>query len=270
MVLSAFFFGCANLALGYVNHLPTFQLVFFRAIGTVICCIFILAKKQINPIGNHPKWLILRSLVGITSLVLFYKALQLMPIASAVSLRYLSPFFASLLAVLLLKERMKWLQWIFLLSAFIGVIMLKDFDNRIPLFGLLIALTSSVFSGGVYVIIRKIGSSEHPIVIINYFMTTALVIGGTFTLFDWVTPKDWEWAALLIIGLLGFGGQLYMTKALQMAEANLVTPFKYSEVIFTITLGWVFLGEYQTTWTILAMTIIILSILGNVWAKRTN
>ena len=267
MVISAAAFACLNAIVRYVDHLPTFQLVFFRAIGTVVCCLFILIRHRIPIAGNNKNLLILRSMVGFTSLILFYRAIQLMPLATAVSLRYLSPFFAALLAIYFLKEKMKKNQWVFFCTAFMGVLILKGFDHRVSIMALSFVMASSVFSGMVYVVIRKIGRSEHPVVVVNYFLSFSAVISGIVCLFVWVPPSIREWPFILTMGIFGFLGQLYMTKALQIAEANLISPFKYAEVIFTLIIGWLIFGEYQTWVALLGMLIIIVSLLGNVMIK---
>ena len=217
--------------------------------------------------GNRPPILVLRGAVGLISMFLFYSAMQVMPLASAVSLRYSSPIFATFLAIYLLKERVISWQWLFLFAAFMGIVMLKGFDARITFYGFLLIMSSAFFSGLVYIIIRRIGNSEHPIVIVNYFMMVSLIIGSIGILFDWVEPTPIEWMLLLSMGLFGFGAQYYMTMALQLGEANQVAPFKYLEAIFTLIIGWIIFGEYQTAYSLIAMGIIVISLIGNVWIK---
>lgn len=268
MLISALCFTGVNSVVRHVDHLPTFELVFFRALGSLICCGVLLAKLKIPPLGTHKKLLLIRGIVGLTSLALFYKALQMMPMASAVSLRYLSPFFAAAFAIYLLKEKMYPLQWLFYVTAFIGVLMLKGFDSRISLPALGVILLSAVFSGMIYIVIRMIGDREHPIVIINYFMVVATVVGGLVSIFNWVQPTGWQWFYLSLMGIFGYIAQYFMTRALQMEEANVITPFKYSEVIFTLIAGWILFGEHQTFLAIAAMAIIVFSLLANIQVKR--
>lgn len=270
MVISAICFTGINSVVRFVDHLPVFELVFFRSIGTVVCCLVIIKQQKIPVMGNNKKLLTARGVVGLISLALFYKALQLMPMASAVSLRYLSPFFAAGFAMYFLREKMINVQWLFYFLAFIGVILLKGFDTRISIFALIIILVSAVLSGLVYVIIRKIGDTEHPIVIINYFLSIAVIVSGSISIFNWVQPVGIEWILLSTMGLIGFVAQYFMTRALQIEEANLVTPFKYSEVIFTLLVGWSFFGEGQSVIAVFAMFLIISSLLANVWAKQKS
>lgn len=268
MVLASLFFTALNTLVRSVNHLPTFQIVFFRSIGSAACCFIVLAYRRISPVGNAPRWLILRAVVGLTSMVLFFYAIKIMPLGSAVALRYLSPFFAAILAVVLLKEKMKSWQWFFFLTAFLGVLLIKGIDPRITVLGLLVVVLSALFSGMVYVIIRKLGDTENPIVIVCYFMTAGTLVGGIMSLFHWISPLRGEWVILSLMGLVGFIAQVLMTRALQLAEANLITPFKYSEVIFTLMIGWMLFGEHQEWLALVGISVIIVSLLGNLLVKR--
>ncbi len=268
MVLSALTFTILNTIIKEVNYLPTFELVFFRSIGSVFLGLAVLKGNKIPLWGNNKKLLILRAIVGMTGMTLFFQAFKMMPLASAVSLRYLSPFFAAMFAVWLLKEKVSRFQWLFFLTAFGGVVLLKGFDHRITMLGLAVILSAAVLSGLVYVIIRKIGTSEHPVVVVTYFMGIATIVSGIVCLFYWKTPKPEHWILVLLMGILGFIAQVLMTRALQLAEANLIVPFKYAEVIFTLLVGWFLFGEHQTLMALLGIGIIVISLLGNVYVKR--
>lgn len=267
MIAAAFCFTVMNMIALSVNHLPAFEIVFFRSIGTVACAMFVLIRQGIPILGNNPKILTMRALIGLTSMVLYYKAIQIMPLGTAAALRYLSPFFAAGLAVIFLGEQVKKLQWLFLAAAFAGVILLKGFDSRLSVIGLAIILTSAFFSGVVYVIIRKIGDSEHPVVVVNYFLTICTIISGIICLFHWQQPVGREWIGLLSMGLFGYVAQVLMTKAMQAAETNLIVPFKYAEVIFTILFAWIIFGEQQSWVSLLGILVIVLALIGNVVVK---
>ena len=219
-------------------------------------------------LGTHRKLLILRGLVGSTSMVLFFMALHYMPLGSAVGLRYIAPIFAAIFAILLLREKVKPIQWLFFTISFSGVLVLKGLDRNIPLIGLALILIASVFSGLVYIIIRKIGSREHPVVIVNYFMCIATFIGGVGAIFDWKTPVGIDWFLLSSLGVFGYFGQLFMTKAFQMGETNAIAPLKYLEVFFAVIVGVLFLGEEYVIWSFFGMAMIIGGLLLNIWFKQ--
>ena len=267
MLLSTMAFACMNSIVKYLLHIGTFQIVFFRAIGSLFLAFGFLYKNKISFKGNNKKILILRGVFGLTSLVLFFMSSKYMPIGTAVSIRYLAPIFAAMFAIYLLNERIKPIQWLFFLIAFSGVVVLKGFDTQINSYGLMLAILSAVFSGLVYVVLSKIGKSEHPVVVVFYFMLIATIVGGLLSLGNWVNPIGWDWVLLFSLGIFGYFGQIYMTKAFQLASANFVAPLKYIEVVFTVLLGLFLFSEIYTLWSILGMLLIILGLVLNVLFK---
>jgi len=231
MLLSAALFSVMNAVAKYLGDYDTFQIVFFRAIGSVVLGMAYLLKNKIDILGTHRKLLVLRGLVGVTSLVFFFMSLKLLPFGTAVSLRYLAPIFAGIFAVWLLKERIKPIQWFYFLIAFAGVVMLKGFDSKVSFLGLIYVLISAVSVGMVFVLIRKIGTREHPMVIINYFMVISMLVGGVFMIPFWKTPVGSDWYFFISLGIIGFFGQVFMTKAFQLEDASRVGPIKYAEAI---------------------------------------
>jgi len=248
MVLSTIAFTGMNGLLKYLTDYSGPQLVFFRSIGSLFFTFGYLLSKGIPILGTNRKLLLIRGIFGSTSMLLFFIAVHYMPIGSAVALRYIAPIFAAVLAILLLKEHVKPIQWLFFVLSFLGVLVLKGFDNNIPLIGLVLVLSAAVFSGLVYVVIRKIGTSEHPVVIVNYFMCIAMVVGGVLSILDWKTPNPIDLVLLLSLGVFGYFGQIFMTKAFQIGETSIIAPIKYVEVVFAIIIGIGFLGETYTIW----------------------
>ena len=268
MVTSVLAFTIMNIIVKYLQQIPPFELAFFRSLGSSVIAITLIVKGRIPILGKQRKLLALRGIVGVSAMVSFFWALKLLPFASAISLRYLAPIFAAILAIFFVKERITPLQWVCFGMAFIGVVLLKGFDVRISLFGLMVILISAFLSGIVFVIIRKIGTSEHPLVIVNYFMFTATVVGLVFSLFNWVSPSKHELGLLLSLGIFGFIGQLFMTKAYQIASIGSVGPFKYMESVFALLVGWVWFGESYSFLALVGIVLIVGGMVLNVFAKE--
>ena len=268
MLLSTLAFTFMNGLLKLLTAYSAYQMVFFRSLGSLFFTFGFLLNKRIPILGTHRKLLVLRGLVGSTSMVLFFMALHYIPLGSAVGLRYIAPIFAAIFAILLLREKVKPVQWLFFVISFSGVLVLKGLDRNIPLIGLVLVLVASVFSGLVYIIIRKIGSREHPVVIVNYFMCIATIIGGVGAIFNWKTPVGIDWLLLSSLGVFGYFGQLFMTKAFQMGETNAIAPLKYLEVFFAVIVGVIFLGEAYVIWSFAGLAMIIGGLLLNIWFKQ--
>lgn len=268
MLISVVAFTIMNTFVKYLQHLPAFELVFFRSIGSSAICFFLLIKKGIPILGNQRQLLAARGLVGVTAMFLFFAVIKLIPFGSAVSLRYVSPIFAGILAIFILKEKITPLQWACFLMAFIGVLLIKGMDTRVSFLGLGLILLSAFFSGMVYIIIRKIGQRDHPLVIVNYFMFTATCVGALFTLFNWQAPVGVEWFILFSMGFFGFFGQLFMTKAYQLAAIGTVAPMKYLEAVFALLVGWILFGEGYTVLGLIGIGLIIFGMLLNIYVKQ--
>ncbi|NDG46171.1 MAG: DMT family transporter [Flavobacteriia bacterium] len=267
MLISTLSFACMNALVKYLVSFPTLQIVFFRALGSLMITFIYLKKQRINQWGNQKQLLIYRGIVGVTSMILFFWGVHYISVGSAVTLRYIAPLFAGLLAVIYLKETIKPLQWLFFISAFFGVYLIKNYDASGSNFGVFLVLLAAFFSAVVYILISKIGNKDHPVVVVHYFMLIATLVGGVGSLFFWRSPSLYELILLLSLGIFGFFGQLYMTKAFQNAEAHMVAPFKYVEVIFTMLFGVFILHENYELLHIVGTFLVIVSLVFNVLYK---
>jgi drug/metabolite transporter (DMT)-like permease len=268
MLISTLAFACMNTTVKYLSGFSAFQIVLFRSIGSLFFTFGFLIKNKISFLCNKKKLLILLGLVGVTSMSLFFMSTKYLPIGSAVSLRYLAPVFAAIFAVIILKEKIKAVQWLFFALAFAGVLVLKGFDKQVSGYGLLLVFVSAVFSGLVYIILSKIGKSEHPVVVVNYFMIISTIVGLVGSINNWVMPVGKEWFLLSILGVFGYFGQVNMTKAFQMASTSQVAPLKYIEVVFTLLFGTFIFGEVYTFWSLLGIALIIGGLVLNILYKE--
>lgn len=267
MLLSTLGFTFMNVFVKYLVHFNAYELVFFRSLGSLFFTMGFLWQQRIPMLGNQRKLLVFRGLAGVTSMTLFFMSLKYLPVGTSVSIRYIAPIFAALFAVVLLKERIKGWQWIFFLMSFVGVIVLKGFDGQVSFVGLSLAMGAAIASGLVFILINKIGQGDHPVVVVNYFMLIATLVGGVLAIPYWVMPTGLEWIFLLSLGVFGFFGQLYMTKAFQGAKTNLVAPFKYMEVLFTGAIGFLWFDEIYGMWSLLGIFLIVGGLVLNVWYK---
>lgn len=267
MLISTLSFTLMNAVVKYLIDINSYQIVFFRSAGSLFFTFGYLYKHKIPILGNQRKLLVLRGLIGVTSMTLFFLSIKYITLGSAVSLRYIAPIFAAIFAVFLLREKVKNIQWLFFAIAFSGVLVLKGLDSQMNSTGLILILISSVFSGLVYIVISKIGKGDHPVVIVNYFMVIATIVGGLLSIKDWVNPTGMQWLLLPGLGIFGYFGQIYMTKAFQTSATNQVAPLKYLEVIFTVLVGLFWFGEVYTFWSILGILMIIGGLILNVLYK---
>lgn len=245
------------------------QVVFFRAFGTFAFIFPYMLYQKVPVIGQNPKLLLARAITGVISLSTFFIVLQRIPLGSAVSFRYLGPIFGAILAYFYLKEKISPLQWLSFAIAFSGVIVVKGFDVRIDFLSLMIILTSALFLGVVFVLIRYLSTREHYLTIINYFMVVSM-LGGLCFISSWRMPLPEEWPSVLSIGIFGLVGQVFMTKAFELAETSVLAPFKYMELVYALIMGYFIFGESYAFLPMLGIVLIVVGMIMNIYGKRAK
>lgn len=267
MLVAGLFFAIMNVFVKLLPTIPAVEIVFFRSLVSFVISYAFLKSAKVPIFGNNKKWLIARGLAGALGLTLYFYTLQNIPLASAVTIQFMSPIFTSILGIYIVKEKVKPAQWIFYLMAFVGIIIIQGFDPRISLNMFLIGIAGAVFAGLAYNFIRKINNTEHPLVIVFYFPLVTLPIAGLYSVFNWVMPVGIEWIILILVGILTQIAQYFMTKSYQAEDLSKVASLKYLSIIYALGFGFVFFDE-QFNWLVyLGITLILSGVILNVWYK---
>ncbi len=266
--------ACFTVMQGLIKFLPydrihTFEQTFFSSVGTWILSMLFMWQQNITFKTQNVRLILLRSVVGFTSMLSFFYILPRIPLGSSVTLKYLGPIFTAILGIFFLNERPKPIQWLYFLISFIGVMLLKGFDTRIGLFDFSLAILSAISGGFLYVILRKMGDDDHPIVVVHYFMLISTFFAGILMLPYWVTPNFEEYVVFSLIGTAGFVAQLYMTKAFQQQEdANYLAMFKYLEAAYAILIGYFIFGESYSLISFFGICLIFIGLILTVRLKN--
>ncbi len=221
-----------NLSVKFLPHISFVELVWFRSLISLAITITYLRSIRVSVWGTHKKLLYLRGVFGVTALSLFFYTLQKLPLATAITLQYLSPIFTALFAVLFLGETVRRMQWLFFAVAFAGILVLRGSAEGIT-WGIFFAgIASAALAGAAYTVISKLKNREHPVVVVFYFPLVAIPVMSLFLPGVWVTPKGIDWLFILLMGVSTQFGQVYLTKAYQAEDASKIAIFKYLGVIF--------------------------------------
>lgn len=268
MFLSTLFFALANVFVKQVGHLPAMEIVFFRCLTGCVFCIYGLKKANASLLGTNHKLLILRGLFGTAALFCFFVTVQNIPLASAMTIQYLSPIFTTIIAIFLLKEKVKHLQWLFYAIAFAGVLFIEKVDARVSPFYLLLGVLSAFGSGMAYNLVRSLKEREHPLTVVFQFQFIGMLAGLIFTIFNWQTPVGWDWFYLLLIGIFSQLGQIFLTNALQKEKAASVAIIVYTGLIYGLSIGWIVFGEAQTVESLLGMFLVVFGVILSILYSR--
>ena len=268
MFVSTLFFALANIFVKQVAHLPTMEIVFFRCAFGVLFCYIGLRKAGASFKGSNRKLLALRGLFGTTALYFFFLTVQNIPLASAMTIQYLSPIFTTIIAIFILKESVKFFQWFCYTLAFAGVLFIEQFDARVTLVFLLLGVTSAFCSGVAYNLVRTLREREHPLTVVFHFQIVGLIVGLAFTIFNWQTPAVWDLFYLFLIGAFSQLGQIFLTDALQKEKAASVAIVNYTGLIYGLFVGWFVFGESQTLESLAGMILVVVGVVLSVIYSR--
>lgn len=264
MAIASVFFFIMSILVKFCANIPISQIVFFRAVVAMGICLVQLKVLKINPWGTHRKLLLMRGFFGTCALILFFSTLHMIPLATAVTIQYLSPIFTTLLTCVLLKERFFKGQMLFFFLAFLGVVIIKGYEGGETL-PLLMGIAAAFFAACAYTSIRKIQQvgGEHPLVIIFYFPLVTIPLITPKMMMDWVSPNFEEWLTLIGIGIFVQIAQYFMTKAYQLGEGSVVSIVGYLGVVWASMGGFFLFGEALETTTSLGMLLILGGVVGN-------
>ncbi len=261
MLLAVIFFAVTHASVKQLSHIPFLELVFFRALISLVLCLVSIKKNKIPPLGKNKKLLLARGFAGTLALCLYFYLLQVIPLATAVSLQYLSPIFTVAIASVLLKEHLKLSQWFYFLLAFVGVILIRGFDFNVTYTHLFIGMLSAIGSGFAYNFVRMLRTTEDPMVVVLYFPLVTVPLVSPFVYLQWVPPVSWDWAYVLAIGIFTQLAQVNMTIAYQTERADKVSIINYLGLILAILVGYILFDETVSLMSLSGMALIIASVM---------
>ena len=275
MLFSTLLFAGMNACVKQLNHLPALEIIFFRSIFSIVASYVALRQLGVAPFGNNHRLLISRGSTGALALICYFLALQNLPLATAVTVQYLAPIFATVLGIWLVREPVLGWQWVFFGLSFGGVLLVQQGGTAVvhvaqvaPGAGLLylgIGVVGALVSGLSYNAIRKLRGREHPLVIVFYFPLISLPIAAVACLFNWQTPHGTDWLWLLACGAFTQGAQLTMTRAYQLERLSRVAPLNYLGMFYALGLGYLFFAETFGPLAYAGMALVLLGVGLNAW-----
>lgn len=238
---------------------PVFEIIFFRnAFAFAPLGLYIWRTtgfsvlKTRRPVGH-----LVRSAVGLTGMVCGFSAVQLLPLTEATAIQFASPLFMTALSALVLAEPVGRHRWWAVVVGFLGVlIMVRPLPGHMNVAGSLLAIGSALGAAGAMVAIRQIAATEKGPTIVFYFTLGGTVLGLAGCAFGWVTPDPATLALLILAGLLGGVGQLFLTEALRLAPVGVIAPFDYTQLIWATALGFLIWGELPHPLTLIGAVVV--------------
>ena len=261
ILLAAVGFSLMTFFVRISGDLPTMQKAFFRNFVAMFVAIAALLRANVGIKVERPSIppLFARCFFGTSGLIANFYAIDRLGIADANMLNKLSPFFAIILSIFILKEYPKRVDIAATIIAFIGALFIIRptglITETVPA---LIGLFGGFGAGTAYVCVRKLGQQgvKTP-VIVFYFSFFSCVVTLPFLIADFAPMSPYQLICLLMAGVSASLGQFSITTAYKYAPAKEISVFDYTQVVFAAILGIIFLGEIPSILSIAGYAIII-------------
>ncbi len=254
-------FAMMDACVKWLDQFPVGEVLFARFFFGLIPILMLVPRNEIKTFykTSRPKLHAFRAVSGTFAIVALFIALREIPLADVVSLTFGGPIFVTLGSIFFLSEKVGFRRWSAVFIGFIGMLLIvKPAYQELNIY-YIFPIIFCIFFACVALSIRSLSTTEPNYRIALYFSLLSMFV-GLFTLpFGWIVPSKFELFLLIFTGIIGSYANILLTVSLRIAEASLVTPTKYLNLVFAILLGYFIWGEIPKILTLLGATLIIVS-----------
>ncbi len=238
------------------SAIPAAQTIFVRGAISMVVLALIARQGEGLHILKTRNWRAhaMRSVAGSLSMFCWFTALTLIPFAQMTAISFTIPLFLTVLAMVILHERIHLYRWTALGIGFAGVLIIiapELTSGEGNVIGVAVSLLAAVLAAFALLALRRMSGEEHALTITFYFFATSSSLALLTIVFEgWPMPTGSQWLLLGLIGLFGVLGQLLMSYTYRYAEASLVAPLDYVNMLIAVTIGYYVFGEIPrwSTW----------------------
>lgn len=270
MLIASFLFALTMVFAKLLSSsMGSVEVTFWRNAIGLILVLALVWRKPIKNVGGRPVTLIFRGVIGTVALLAFFYTISATSLSHAIIYGKTEPIFTTLLAFILLGEKLTLRSITAVIIGFLGVCVLSGFEfSYLNIMGILVGFLSAL----AYTSVRSLKAyyDERTVVLSFMFfgvlLPALLMIGAefytsshlAFALNPFLMPYGVSWLWILLMGIAAAYGQIYMTRAYFYAEAGLVSTISYSVVLFTSLFG-ILLGDVLPNFMMIVGAVLIIA-----------
>ena len=280
LISVAMFIIMSSLIKATSADIPPGEAVFFRsffALPVIFIWLWLWGDlrsglRVISPMGHF--W---RGFAGTAAMGLFFTGLGLLPLPEVTAISYAAPLLTVVFAAMFLGETVRAFRLAAVAIGLVGVIIILSPRLTVmsgpeaevaTALGAILVLTGAVFSALAQVYLRKLAPTEEISAIVFYFTITSTFLSLLPLPFGWVVPTPSQAVLLILAGLLGGLGQIFLTSSYRFAEASVVAPFDYASILGALIIGYFIFDEVPGTTMMLGVSLVICAGILIIWRER--
>jgi drug/metabolite transporter (DMT)-like permease len=199
-----------------------------------------------------------RAALLMTATFCFFASLRWLSVADALAIFFVNPLIVTALSPALLGEKVDRRRWIAVAIGFIGTLIIIRPGFKEVNAGVVLALASGVCLAIYLLLSRKISGRTDPVIITFHTTLLGAALASVLVVAEWQWPSPWQWTLMLLVGVIATLGHFLILSAYRHAEASLLAPLAYLEMVNATLGGWLFFGDFPDLWTFVGVGVLVL------------
>ena len=241
------------------DTMPASETLFSRfLIGLLFLLPFMIKDRDFKVETSQWKFLVLRNLAGVGSMLINFYVVKFLPLSISVLLMNTSALFVPIL-LLFFREKTPLNVLGLSLMGFAGVSLSNQNGSFEPVY-VLIGLGGAILAAMAFISLQELNKHNSPKNIVFYFHLIGTLLLPIFFIHQWKMPDLYELGLLLLVGGFGLVFQLLLTRAFKHAPANVIAPFAFTGVIFSSIFDWLIWEHAPSTFFWIGTVVIVVSV----------
>ncbi len=262
ILASTVFLGVSDVTAKYLSAtLPSIEIAWIRFL--VFALIMTPAMMPGTPLyalrTTRPGFQLMRGVALLGSSLFFISGLRYLPIAEASATGFVSPLFVTALSIIFLSERVGVRRWLATATGLLGVLIILRPGTSAFHAAAFFPIVSALCWAVTLIMTRMMSGREHAITTMTYSSIAGLCVLSVLAPFAWVAPSWHDILFGILIGVASTAGQWIVVLAFRYADASVLAPFSYSQLVWVSMLGFLIFGEVPDAWTVVGAAFIVAS-----------
>ena len=262
ILLSTVFLGASDVTAKYLSAtLPSIEIAWIRF--SVFALVMLPAMLPGSPLfalrTGRPGLQVMRGVALLSSSLLFISGLRYLPIAEASATAFVAPLFVTALSIFFLAEKVGVRRWLATAVGLVGVLVILRPGSSAFDLAAFFPLASALGWACTLIMTRMMSGREHAITTMTYSSIVGVCIISALVPFVWVTPSWHDILFGVFIGVASTAGQWIVVLAFRYADASVLAPFSYTQLLWVSFLGFLVFGEVPDAWTVTGAFFIVSS-----------
>ena len=241
-------------------ELHTFEIVFLTTLTGLPVLLPWFLRHGLEPFRTTRFRLhLVRTLIVVFQMTAWYHAIAITPLANASALGFSAPIFATVLAVVVLGERVGIARWFAVFLGVTGMLVILRPGLISTELGPILAVTSALSRGVVIIITKMLSRTDSSVTILAYVMVLFVPLSFIQALLVWRWPSPGAFMWLIGTGIIGTTSALMLTQAIKVAETSVIMPLFFFQLVWMSLIGFAFFGEIPSVFAWIGGAMIIAS-----------